>query len=778
MSTKTNGPNSSPQSHCSASAAILNMGKGISVDKVPSSLEDLVSTPLAVYSKARDELADQTQSSLHLKLWRFFIDPRDPDYVSSSSLSLSDPGVLFSSTESYLALLLYRHHDPSPFPGLPQSLSPVLDSLGNLTPRGLDSVFSSDTPEGLFTDSTNSRPPRSDGLHYLMFLWNGKQANPIVKAMALTKGFELDTMLGRGKENVLKVMSTGAVVKAKKVTKGSVVTLESVYEGERSGNLQAKRSIYLLKWMWSEQSQASPALPLFQKFKLHFISQKPDPQAQLFIPIDFKPKIQENLTRNDPKPLPKFPEIPKLPVNSEVKKVPELRLGLGDKGNSIPKLAKPGMLPLKLTGLKTQEDERKELEHLDKQSLDKLDDNVDIRDTNRKELKLQMYGEICSELMPGLYVGSDLVARDKTRLHANGITHVVNCAGNVCANYHPEEFTYLTYFLKDSRTESIESLFHEVVDFVEDALEEGGSVFVHCMQGVSRSVTICMAYMIYKQRETFENVFTQVRAKRSISSPNFGFQVQLIQWYKRLFEPYDALSLSPRVFAIGSHQIEQPHKIVARLLSPPPYTDREPTTLDPRGMFVVQTPSKLYVWEGKDILDCNYDRYKAVAGVHVHRLQTREQANGSVVQVHQGREPAEFWQCWGFVSPPAPQYVEQEAWSQFYPPLDSVEDQEPKALEESSEEIDLSERAKLYVYPEVSGIGVFEDDELTEEALVCLCHQNMLYVWQGDNFQPERDLPPDDFVDRVKRHFWSTESDVNTEYERPGSESEEFLSFF
>jgi hypothetical protein len=34
-----------------------------------------------------------------------------------------------------------------------------------------------------------------------------------------------------------------------------------------------------------------------------------------------------------------------------------------------------------------------------------------------------------------------------------GITHIINLAGNVCANKFPESFKYRRYYLKDSRFE-------------------------------------------------------------------------------------------------------------------------------------------------------------------------------------------------------------------------------------------------------------------------------------------------------------------------------------
>lgn len=44
-----------------------------------------------------------------------------------------------------------------------------------------------------------------------------------------------------------------------------------------------------------------------------------------------------------------------------------------------------------------------------------------------------------------------------------GITHIINAAGDVCANKYPDTFNYLTYYLKDSKAENIECVFYEVI---------------------------------------------------------------------------------------------------------------------------------------------------------------------------------------------------------------------------------------------------------------------------------------------------------------------------
>jgi hypothetical protein len=40
-----------------------------------------------------------------------------------------------------------------------------------------------------------------------------------------------------------------------------------------------------------------------------------------------------------------------------------------------------------------------------------------------------------------------------------------------------------------------------------------------------------------------------------------------MNYYKRLCEPYDAITVKPRVFVLSSHEIEMPNLVVARMVS-------------------------------------------------------------------------------------------------------------------------------------------------------------------------------------------------------------------
>jgi len=73
---------------------------------------------------------------------------------------------------------------------------------------------------------------------------------------------------------------------------------------------------------------------------------------------------------------------------------------------------------------------------------------------------------------------------------------------------------YLSLHLKDHVRENIESCFYDVIEFMSQAKEEGGRVYVHCVQGISRSTTMCLCYMIFTQKTNLEDGLKFIREKR------------------------------------------------------------------------------------------------------------------------------------------------------------------------------------------------------------------------------------------------------------------------
>lgn len=60
----------------------------------------------------------------------------------------------------------------------------------------------------------------------MIFAWNGKSAGAMVKAMALTRGYELDTLLQKYKDKILHFFFAGGVIKGKKLKRGKVLAFK------------------------------------------------------------------------------------------------------------------------------------------------------------------------------------------------------------------------------------------------------------------------------------------------------------------------------------------------------------------------------------------------------------------------------------------------------------------------------------------------------------------------------------------------------------------------
>lgn len=63
-----------------------------------------------------------------------------------------------------------------------------------------------------------------------------------------------------------------------------------------------------------------------------------------------------------------------------------------------------------------------------------------------------------------------------------------------------------------------------------DERAKGGKVLVHCQAGVSRSATICIAYVMTHYGMGLEEAFDFVRARRSHISPHLNFMRQLQEY--------------------------------------------------------------------------------------------------------------------------------------------------------------------------------------------------------------------------------------------------------
>lgn len=65
------------------------------------------------------------------------------------------------------------------------------------------------------------------------------------------------------------------------------------------------------------------------------------------------------------------------------------------------------------------------------------------------------------------------------------------------------------------------------IAIIESARQRCGRVLVHCNAGVSRSATVCIAYLMAIEAMTFPQAYDLVKSKRPCIQPNAGFMRQL-----------------------------------------------------------------------------------------------------------------------------------------------------------------------------------------------------------------------------------------------------------
>ncbi|CAM9461390.1 unnamed protein product [Lampetra planeri] len=76
--------------------------------------------------------------------------------------------------------------------------------------------------------------------------------------------------------------------------------------------------------------------------------------------------------------------------------------------------------------------------------------------------------------------------------------------------------------------------FRSAIQFHRSERRRGGRVLVFCQAGVSRSATICLAYLMWRSRMRLEEAFAFLKGRRSVVSPNLGFMGQLLQFEAQL----------------------------------------------------------------------------------------------------------------------------------------------------------------------------------------------------------------------------------------------------
>jgi len=125
-----------------------------------------------------------------------------------------------------------------------------------------------------------------------------------------------------------------------------------------------------------------------------------------------------------------------------------------------------------------------------------------------------------------IVLGSKRDASNKAKLDNLGITHILNMAQQV-PNFHPNEYIYHKINILDAPTTDITESYASASSFISRVERVKGRVLVHCVSGVSRSVSVVIMHFIGKYQMALKNAYNHIHAARPYIHPNNGFKYQL-----------------------------------------------------------------------------------------------------------------------------------------------------------------------------------------------------------------------------------------------------------
>ncbi|XP_050535607.1 dual specificity protein phosphatase 22 isoform X2 [Daktulosphaira vitifoliae] len=128
-------------------------------------------------------------------------------------------------------------------------------------------------------------------------------------------------------------------------------------------------------------------------------------------------------------------------------------------------------------------------------------------------------------IIPGLYIGSLRDSKDINQLEKNKITHILSIIENPRKYYHNKNYMFVKAY--DSPEQNLIQYFTICNNFIHKARLKDQNVLIHCLAGMSRSVTIVASYIMSVTNIKLKHAIRLLKLCRPIASPNEGFNKQL-----------------------------------------------------------------------------------------------------------------------------------------------------------------------------------------------------------------------------------------------------------
>jgi predicted protein tyrosine phosphatase len=144
---------------------------------------------------------------------------------------------------------------------------------------------------------------------------------------------------------------------------------------------------------------------------------------------------------------------------------------------------------------------------------------------------------IMNKITDQIYVGSYAAAEMLSYRNSEGITHILNCTPD--AHEDLTDFDVRQINIHDGFAIPPDSI-RFAIESIAEAVHSGGKILVHCHAGVSRSVSLICAYLMYSGF-SWDEALQFVRERRPQAFPHPMIARSIKHYFGRIISPKTTL---------------------------------------------------------------------------------------------------------------------------------------------------------------------------------------------------------------------------------------------
>jgi protein-tyrosine phosphatase len=115
------------------------------------------------------------------------------------------------------------------------------------------------------------------------------------------------------------------------------------------------------------------------------------------------------------------------------------------------------------------------------------------------------------------------------------IERIISLGEEKATSYFIKDNNHLHFPIRDDGIDSILPILPTTNAFIRDSILSNNNILIHCMAGISRSVSVVIAFIMDYFNISYDEAYKFVKSKRSCAEPNSKFRSELKSLEYKIF---------------------------------------------------------------------------------------------------------------------------------------------------------------------------------------------------------------------------------------------------